>query len=97
VDTILFLETIVHFHSYERYKVLHMGSTTSCLDNNLRICIPILCPLKCILDELMVGSAMNHGTGAVPSTTLWQFILKERISERPGAINMQCDSYQMRI
>jgi hypothetical protein len=25
MDTILFLETFVHFHSYERYKVLHMG------------------------------------------------------------------------
>jgi hypothetical protein len=25
MDTILFLESIVHFHSYERYKVLHTG------------------------------------------------------------------------
>jgi hypothetical protein len=25
MDTILFLKTIVHFHSYERYKVLHTG------------------------------------------------------------------------
>jgi hypothetical protein len=25
MDTILFLETIVHFHSYERYKVSHTG------------------------------------------------------------------------
>jgi hypothetical protein len=54
---ILFLETIVHFHSYERYKILHTGSTTSCLDNNLRICIPILCPLKCILDRVFSMAA----------------------------------------
>jgi hypothetical protein len=25
MDNILFLETIVHFHSYTRYKGLHLG------------------------------------------------------------------------
>jgi hypothetical protein len=27
MDTILFLETIVYFHSYTRYKALHTGRT----------------------------------------------------------------------
>jgi hypothetical protein len=31
MDAILFLETIVHFHSYARYKVLHTGRVCAAL------------------------------------------------------------------